>query len=261
MASQNMEKEAKGFVCSNSKCQISFATPILVQDLSSEDDSPYYACPRCLTEIQETRKDEGKKRKHKVKTPTAETLQTEKPTEETTSKETGCRHHFGYLSQRPKTEKMPEECMLCPKILECMLAQLKRDISSPQIKVNADKDETAEEPVEKDLETEIEDDAEPRTDVEPTSRTPSEDQFRVENLGMLHASWTDTVRIDKQRLKEWGKEVKKVEIEAADGKKVRCKVQSMEGSKGTIEMPDKLQSRLEISRGQFVKVRPVGRRN
>jgi hypothetical protein len=32
-----------------------------------------------------------------------------------------CKHHFGYLSERSKSEALPEECIVCPKIVQCML--------------------------------------------------------------------------------------------------------------------------------------------
>jgi len=32
-----------------------------------------------------------------------------------------CVHHFGYLSTRSSKEKIPEECMMCENIVQCML--------------------------------------------------------------------------------------------------------------------------------------------
>ncbi|MDG6223692.1 MAG: hypothetical protein QCH99_10585 [Candidatus Bathyarchaeota archaeon] len=34
----------------------------------------------------------------------------------------GCLHHFGYLSSRPKDEPVPQECILCQRLGDCMLA-------------------------------------------------------------------------------------------------------------------------------------------
>ncbi len=257
MASQNVEKEAKAFVCSNPKCQTSFAAPILVEDLSSEDESPYNACPYCLSKVDETGKEEKTNRKRTAKAPTIEKPEKKRPAKETTLEKAGCSHYFGYLSQRPKSKEMPEECILCQKILDCMLAQLKRDISASETEAKIDEDETAEKPSEKKLKTENENDKETPTDAEPAPTAPSSDQFLVETLGMLYSSWSNTVRIDKETLAEWGKKIKKVEIETADGKKARCKVEPMEGARRTVQIPDKLQSTLEISEGQFVKVKPV----
>jgi len=36
---------------------------------------------------------------------------------------TECLHHFGYLSELPKNKLIPEECLLCPKLLECTTTQ------------------------------------------------------------------------------------------------------------------------------------------
>jgi hypothetical protein len=33
----------------------------------------------------------------------------------------GCKHYFGYLSKRSKSDGLPEECIVCPNIVQCML--------------------------------------------------------------------------------------------------------------------------------------------
>jgi len=40
---------------------------------------------------------------------------------EPSPKEQRCIHHLGYLSERSKKEKIPEECMVCENIVQCML--------------------------------------------------------------------------------------------------------------------------------------------
>jgi len=35
----------------------------------------------------------------------------------------GCPHHFGYLANRPKNAPVPQECLTCPKMLECIRAR------------------------------------------------------------------------------------------------------------------------------------------
>ncbi len=37
------------------------------------------------------------------------------------TKKSGCAHHFGYLSKRSTKEKIPEECIVCENIVQCML--------------------------------------------------------------------------------------------------------------------------------------------
>jgi len=34
----------------------------------------------------------------------------------------GCLHHFGYLSSRPKNSPIPQECILCQRLGDCMVA-------------------------------------------------------------------------------------------------------------------------------------------
>ncbi len=34
-----------------------------------------------------------------------------------------CPHHFGYLSELPKSSSIPEECFFCPKVVECIAPQ------------------------------------------------------------------------------------------------------------------------------------------
>jgi len=43
------------------------------------------------------------------------------PPAETKSGTSGCPHSFGYLAVRPPETPIPQECMLCPKIVDCML--------------------------------------------------------------------------------------------------------------------------------------------
>jgi hypothetical protein len=51
-----------------------------------------YACPNCLIAIE-----------NKV--------------------EKSCQYWFGYLNQKDKTEAVPQECVECKQVMECMLSQ------------------------------------------------------------------------------------------------------------------------------------------
>ncbi len=62
----------------------------------------------------------------KEEKPAVEPLEKEKePAAKPLKKEekgpSGCPHHFGYLANRPKDDPIPEECLTCSKIMECML--------------------------------------------------------------------------------------------------------------------------------------------
>ena len=65
------------------KCKKTFDEPKLIQ---------YYACPYCLNRIEDKSK-------------------------------TGCQYWFGFLSQKDKSESIPQECVECNKVMDCMLSR------------------------------------------------------------------------------------------------------------------------------------------
>jgi len=44
-----------------------------------------------------------------------------KPLEKEEKGPSECPHHFGYLANRPKDVPIPQDCLTCPKIVDCML--------------------------------------------------------------------------------------------------------------------------------------------
>lgn len=131
MTKTKTKMKSQSFTCSNPECGFVFDNPIIVQDLSSKDQSSYYACPQCLTEIMidETSEVEEKKptqKKKTIKTEDVEAQLAKVEPDQPAPKEHKCPHHFGYLSQRSKQEKIPEECMTCEKIVQCMLKNVTR---------------------------------------------------------------------------------------------------------------------------------------
>lgn len=106
---------------------------------------------------------------------------------------------------------------------------------------------------------------ETETEPEPLIPEPPVNQLIVENLGGLFAS-SDTVRIDSEVLLQWKElysdcKIEEVEIEAFDGRTTQCKVKPIKDSKyegkGVIQMPKKIQLKLEINKGELVRVKPI----
>jgi len=100
------------------------------ENLSSGTAMVYEACPYCLTQIitKETISpskhepliaEETTKLEPETKTKQEEVVGTAQlqPSLETSN----CQHYFGYLSERSSRDPPPEECMVCPKIVQCML--------------------------------------------------------------------------------------------------------------------------------------------
>ncbi len=101
----------KDFTCD--ECGRTFQKPILATVLTSKQTQTYYACPRCMTKIRD------------IKTPTEEkeeeavlTAETRKPRQE--QQDTKCGHFFGYLNKHEKNMSFPDECLTCPRMVECL---------------------------------------------------------------------------------------------------------------------------------------------
>jgi hypothetical protein len=75
----------------------------------------YYACPRCLSRIPEIEE----KATDNIETP-ASPEQTENVQPEPRNEK--CQHFLGYLKKRPKETAIPEDCLICERIIECMAA-------------------------------------------------------------------------------------------------------------------------------------------
>lgn len=109
--------DGHSFTCPNPKCEKPFASPITVQNLTHPNKTPYYACPYCLTEIRETSENQPRThRRSKTELSITQPVQT-KPAQEPYSQK--CAYHFGYLGKRSKDEKIPDECMICEKLIDC----------------------------------------------------------------------------------------------------------------------------------------------
>jgi hypothetical protein len=111
--------ESKTFTCPNSSCKKTFTTPLKTLNLQQNPTEPYFACPYCLTKIKDV---EQEKKEPKP-------VQTKKAKEGSSGPsksgvEAGCGHHLGYLSERVNKEQIPDECLVCKSIVECMLKKM-----------------------------------------------------------------------------------------------------------------------------------------
>lgn len=118
--------ENQSYTCSNPSCGKVFSNPLRTENFGSKNAHAYEACPYCLTEIVVEassigREDEEKSEIEETqRTDTSAHLNEEKTNQQSVSAEK-CTHQLGYLSKRSPKEKIPEECMMCSKIVECML--------------------------------------------------------------------------------------------------------------------------------------------
>jgi hypothetical protein len=119
--------ENQTFKCSNPSCGKVFAKPLKAKNLASKETEPYDACPYCLTEtvLEEKTsaeiKSEQKTKTREIEIKRSSILPIEEKSAQTNPKVQKCTHHFGYLSKRSSKEKIPEECMICENLVQCML--------------------------------------------------------------------------------------------------------------------------------------------
>lgn len=108
-------KEGKtAFKCGT--CNGTFPKPILATLSTNGQTLTYYACPCCLTKVVETKnpKSEG----DKETPPLAEKVE---KTASTSGSDVECKHFLGYLKKRPKDTSIPDECLLCEKMIKCLI--------------------------------------------------------------------------------------------------------------------------------------------
>ena len=88
----------------------------------------------------------------------------------------------------------------------------------------------------------------------------SDDDFCVENPGMLYAQWSSTVLMNSETLQLLGRKVKEVEVQTHKGKKARCKVYAvLDMAPRVIQIPSKIKANLDIENGSYVRVKPVAK--
>jgi DNA-directed RNA polymerase subunit RPC12/RpoP len=107
------EDAQSGFKCD--ECGERFHKPLLATVTSNKSVQRYYACPQCLTEVRQERKQKSEisqqpftvKEVAKVAVKLQESVK--------------CNHFFGYLKKREKNSSIPEDCLVCEKMIECMI--------------------------------------------------------------------------------------------------------------------------------------------
>jgi DNA-directed RNA polymerase subunit RPC12/RpoP len=109
----NDENQAS-FRCS--ECHETFQKPLLATVNSHGYTQTYYACPRCLTKVAVV-----KDSKEKDKEETSPSVGKIKRAEVKHESSVECKHFLGYLKKRPKGTSIPDECLVCDKMVECLI--------------------------------------------------------------------------------------------------------------------------------------------
>ena len=119
--------EKKTFTCQNSSCKRTFTTPLKTLNLQEDPNEPYYSCPFCLAKIEQVSLSQDNLPEEKDQnSQTIEPLEMNKSTKND-DKPIACKYHLGYLSERGQKEKIPDDCLLCKNIVDCMLKRMRED--------------------------------------------------------------------------------------------------------------------------------------
>jgi len=111
-------REKRMVTCTNGACKKTFVTPLQALNLQQEPEEPYAACPYCLTRIDEI----DSKCNNKTEKLSQKAIEKE---EKPKLKPVSCKYHLGYLSEREQKEQIPDECIVCKYIVDCMLQKMR----------------------------------------------------------------------------------------------------------------------------------------
>jgi len=99
-----------------STCGEEYKTPLLAMVSSGLLVEEYYACPKCLSKVGSVERqksvevDEAEEEEETLKMEVKDILE----------ENVACMHNLGYLKRRPKNTPIPEECLTCSKMIDCM---------------------------------------------------------------------------------------------------------------------------------------------
>jgi len=97
--------------CPYSMCKKSFEKPIVMTDNSQLVRETYYACPHCRSKIEIITDDPSHPRLASVED--AFYIGQTAPLK--------CHHYFGYLRNHSEGANIPDECAVCPKVMQCFI--------------------------------------------------------------------------------------------------------------------------------------------
>ena len=97
------------FFCPYGNCGKGFIKPLLLTDSSRILRETYYACPHCQSKLD-------------ITVGGLHVIRVEKcEGGERTLTPVSCPYNFGYLKTLNENAPIPDECLICPKIMQCSI--------------------------------------------------------------------------------------------------------------------------------------------
>jgi DNA-directed RNA polymerase subunit RPC12/RpoP len=107
-----------GFKCTG--CSGTFQKPIVATVSSRGYVTTYYACPRCLSKISDVKQHKDEEDEEEKGTLVA-LGKVKKIAVAKHEENVSCKHFLGYLKKRSKDSAIPDDCLTCDKMIECMV--------------------------------------------------------------------------------------------------------------------------------------------
>ena len=120
--------------CPYSTCGQTFKQPVMVTDSPKLPRETHFACPHCMLKLELQMEESSKSIPEYVylraiddeaslfhfpsRLRNENSEQAVSSTQATRPSKT-CRHYMGYLKELPTSVEIPNECAVCPKILQC----------------------------------------------------------------------------------------------------------------------------------------------
>jgi hypothetical protein len=112
--------------CQNISCRKSFTAALNTLNLQKTPQETYPSCPYCLTRIEiieePLKKEEGEETLRQIEQLKSTKVETKN---KQSDKPSDCHHHPGYLSERSSKENIPDDCLVCKDIVDCMLKKMR----------------------------------------------------------------------------------------------------------------------------------------
>jgi hypothetical protein len=112
----NKTEEKRTLVCPNKACGKVFDNPLKTLKIHQGLEEHYKACPYCLTEITITEMEGENPPEETLSEPIFSNYESSKKEE----KDFTCAHYAGYMSEKEHRLQIPEECMVCKDVIDCM---------------------------------------------------------------------------------------------------------------------------------------------
>jgi hypothetical protein len=106
-----LPNERELIICPNPKCHKKIKEPILLSNVSATPAEQYYVCPHCFVKLDAV---SAQPQKQEEELPV-------EPPEEQEKGPSRCAGYLGYLASRSEDAPIPKECLICPKVLDCVM--------------------------------------------------------------------------------------------------------------------------------------------